>query len=84
MPNWLWRSIAVVSGTVALVAVMQWASCVFWVLPRLGPLQPPASSQPRNPSAMVAGCDDPGGKSIAALMALLTTLISLSRQADER
>lgn len=84
MPVWLWRSISAVSGTVALMAVLQWASCTFWIIPKLGPIQTPTAGQQRSTPGLMSGCDDPGGKSVAALMALLTTLISLSRQADDR
>lgn len=84
MPNWLWRSIAAVSGTVALMALLQWASCTFWVLPRSSALQGQPAGQAHGAPALALGCDDPGTKATAALMALLTTLISLSRQADDR
>jgi len=81
MPTWLWRSIVAVAGLLALLAVLQWASCTFYVLPRW----PALAHASRSESAAGTGplCEDAAGRSQAALMALLTTLISLSRQAKE-
>jgi hypothetical protein len=81
MPSWLWRSIVAVAGLIALLAVLQWASCTFYVLPRW----PVLTQANRAGEAGAPGplCEDAGTRSQAALMALLTTLISLSRQAKE-
>ena len=78
MPSWLWRSIVGVSAAVALLAILQWASCTFSLRPHLQPPLAPESAEGR-----WAGCADSSNRSIAALMALLTTLISLSRQARD-
>lgn len=81
MPSWLWRTIVAVAALLALLAALQWASCTFYVLPRW-----PALTQVRRADASAGPgglCEDAAGRSQAALMALLTTLISLSRQAKE-
>jgi hypothetical protein len=77
VPNWLWRSIVGVAAAVALLAMLQWGSCTFYVRPHV---LPPATE---NGEGRLTGCEDSSGRSIAALMALLTTLISLSRQAKD-
>ena len=86
MPAWLWRSIAGVSGTIALLAVVQWGACTFYVMPKIWPwsAQYKGTATTENIQMPPVGCEDASGRSIAALMALLTTLISLSRQADDR
>jgi hypothetical protein len=86
MPKWLWRSIVGVSATTALLVILQWTACTFYVLPKVWPWYArykgtDVAEQVRMPQV---GCEDASGRSVAALMALLTTLISLSRQADDR
>jgi hypothetical protein len=86
MPVWLWRSIVGVSGTVALMAMLQWASCTFYVMPMTWPWYAKyrGTAVAEKISLPPVGCEDIGARSIAALMGLLTTLISLSRQAEDR
>jgi len=85
MPTWLWRSIVSVSGTIAVLALLQWSACTFWVVPKFWGLQATSAQTAKEKTSQPtqSGCEDAGGRSVAALMALLTTLISLSRQAKE-
>lgn len=84
MPNWLWKSIIALSAVIALVTTLQWASCRFYVLPSVWPWYARQSSteQPESTDPGLLGCTDADSKSIAVLMGLLTTLISLSRNAE--
>lgn len=86
MPRWLWRSIVGVSATTALLVILQWASCTFYVMPKIWPwyAQYKGTAVGEKIQMPPVGCEDASGRSVAALMALLTTLISLSRQADDR
>lgn len=86
MPTWLWRSIAGVSATIALLAMVQWGACTFYVMPKIWPwyARYKGTDVAEKVTLPPVGCEDASGRSIAALMALLTTLISLSRQADDR
>lgn len=85
MPVWLWRSIVGVASTTALLVIMQWAACMFYVMPKVWPWYAKYKGTTTEEIQMPSlGCDDASGRSVAALMALLTTLISLSRQADDR
>lgn len=62
----------------------QWASCRFMVLPRVWPWYAKYIGTPQgariDPTPM--GCNDVDNRSIAVLMGVLTTLISLSRKAE--
>lgn len=84
MPNWLWRSIVAISGTIAVVAVLQWGSCRFLVLPQIWPWYAKQLGTPDgakiDPSPM--GCTDADTRTVTVLMGVLTTLISLSRNAE--
>lgn len=86
MPLWLWRSIVGVASTTALLVIMQWAACTFYVMPKIWPWYAKYRGTPQAEKIQMppVGCEDASGRSVAALMALLTTLISLSRQADDR
>jgi hypothetical protein len=86
MPTWLWRSIAAVSGAVALLAVLQWGACTFYVMPKIWPwyARYKGTEVAEQVQLPPIGCEDSSNRSVSALMALLTTLISLSRQADDR
>jgi hypothetical protein len=86
MPNWLWRSIASVSATIAALAILQWGACTFWVVPKFWNIQTSSALNAKEKTSQPtqSGCEDASGRSVAALMALLTTLISLSRQAKDR
>lgn len=89
MPNWLWRSIIGVSTAVSILAVGQWASCRFYVLPQLiaisgnnpseGSLQ---SSRAGEAGPGELGCGDVDSRAVGVLMGVLTTLISLSTKTD--
>jgi hypothetical protein len=84
MPNWLWRSIVSVSAVIALVAVMQWGACRFYVLPTIWPwyAKHVGTDQGERIDPSPMGCNDVDTRSITVLMGVLTTLISLSRKAD--
>ena len=85
MPTWLWRSIVGVSGTIALLSVLQWGSCTFYVMPKIWPWYARYRGTEIGKEVQMPqiGCEDASGRSVASLMALLTTLISLSRQARD-
>lgn len=85
MPTWLWRSIVGVSGTIALLAVLQWGSCTYYVMPKIWPwyARYRGTDVGKEVQMPQIGCEDASGRSVASLMALLTTLISLSRQARD-
>ena len=84
MPNWLWRSVVGLSATIALVTVLQWGSCRFYVLPTVWPWYAKYIGTDQNekidPAPM--GCADSDTRTTTILMGLLTTLISLSRNAE--
>jgi hypothetical protein len=84
MPNWLWRSVIGLTGMIALVTTLQWASCRFYVLPTVWPWYAQyvgtESGDKIDPSPM--GCSDVDTRTITVMMGLLTTLISLSRNAE--
>ena len=86
MPVWLWRTICSVVATIALMAVAQWANCAFIVAPRAWPLyeRHAGTQQSDKVTARPPACRESETSSVAVLMALLTTLISLSRGMDER
>lgn len=84
MPPWLWRSIVGIAATITVVASAQWVSCRFMVLPQIWPWYAryigTQQGSKIDPSPM--GCNDADSRSIAVLMGVLTTLISLSRKAE--
>lgn len=86
MPTWLWRSIVGVSATTCALAILQWGACTFYVMPKVWPWYAKYKGSELSEKVVLppVGCEDASGRSVAALMALLTTLISLSRQADDR
>jgi hypothetical protein len=71
---------------VAVLTIAQWANCAFIVAPRAWPLyEKHATTQKREQVASrPPACRESESSSVAVLMALLTTLISLSRGMDER
>lgn len=84
MTTWLWRSIVATAGAIVIISSAQWASCRFYVLPTVWPWYSKYVGTPEgekiDPSPM--GCNDVDARTIAVLMGVLTTLISLSRNAD--
>ena len=87
MPDWLWRTIVGVVTAIAVLSIVQWANCAFVVAPRAWPLyEKLASTRPKDEelAPRPPACADSVTKAIAVLMALLTTLISLSRGLDHR
>lgn len=84
MPTWLWRSIVATSLTIVVVASAQWVSCRFYVLPTMWPwlAKYVATEQGGRIDPSLMGCGDADSRSIAVLMGVLTTLISLSRKAE--
>lgn len=85
MPGWLWRSVLGITVATAVLTVAQWGSCTFYVMPKVWPwyakYKGTEVGEQIDPRPM--GCDDINGRSIATMMGLLTTLISLSRRGDE-
>lgn len=84
MTNWLWRSIVSTAAAIVLVSTVQWASCRFYVLPTVWPWYAKYVGTPESekidPAPM--GCSDVDSRTITVLMGVLTTLISLSRNAE--
>lgn len=84
MPRWLWRSVVSLSAVIAIVATSQWAACRFYVLPTVWPWYAKYigtdQSEKIDPASM--GCNDADTRVMTVLMGLLTTLISLSRNAE--
>lgn len=86
MPNWLWRSVVGIAATTAVLSVAQWMNCALVVAPRQWPFYAKyigtdagSKLEPR-----VLGCEDSDNRTIAVMMGLLTTLISLSRQTNDK
>lgn len=85
MPKWLWQSIVGVSAAVVLMAAGQWASCRFYIMPKVvWPWYAKYIATPQgkaiDPTPM--GCMDSDNRTITVMMGVLTTLISLSRRAE--
>lgn len=84
MPAWLWRSIVATSMMIVTVSALQWASCRFYVLPTVWPWYARWVGTPQgkaiDPAPM--GCSDTDARTVAVMMGVLTTLISLSRRAE--
>jgi hypothetical protein len=83
MPNWLWRSIVGVAGALTLVAILQWGACRFYVLPQVWPWYSKQSATGTEIDPALMGCNDIDARTVTVLMGVLTTLISLSRNADQ-
>ena len=81
MPPWLSRSIMATAAVIAALAVAQWMACVFWI----GPRERPAAlgSEGAVVSVWAGSCNNVRSETVAVLMGLLTTLISLSRKSDD-
>lgn len=86
MPNWLWRSVVGVAAATAVLSIAQWVNCALVVAPRQWPFYAQYIGtdigdklQPR-----VLGCEDNDNRTVAVMMSLLTTLISLSRQTNDQ
>ena len=84
MPNWLWRSIVSTAAVISIVTILQWGSCRFYVLPQIWPWYAKyvGTEQGSKIDPTPFGCNDVDTRTIAVLMGVLTTLISLSRKAD--
>jgi len=84
MPGWLWRSIVSISGAIAIVSIMQWASCRFYVFPTVWPWYAKYVGTENGSKIDITpiGCNDVDARTVATMMGVLTTLISLSRKAD--
>ena len=84
MKDWLWRSVVGTATAILVVAVLQWSACRFYVLPTIWPWYAKYVGTPEgnkiDPAPM--GCSDVDSRTIAVMMGVLTTLISLSRNAD--
>lgn len=84
MTPWLWRSIVATAGAIVVVSTAQWVSCRFYVLPTVWPWYAKYIGTPEgdkiDPAPM--GCSDVDTRTISVMMGVLTTLISLSRNAD--
>lgn len=84
MPSWLWRSILGISIALSALSGAQWYSCRYYVLPTVWPwyAKYKGTAQGKEIDINVMGCMDIDARTTATLMAVLTTLISLSRKAD--
>ena len=84
MPTWLSRSIISMAATVSLLSIMQWASCRFYVLPQIWPwyTKTIAAQSQNKLDVGPMGCSDVDARTVAVLMGVMTTLISLSRNAE--
>ncbi|NBX48358.1 hypothetical protein EBT25_00100 [bacterium] len=84
MTPWLWRSIVGSATAIMVVSVLQWGACRFYVLPTVWPWYAKYvgtdQSEKIDPSAM--GCSDVDARTVTVMMGVLTTLISLSRNAE--
>lgn len=84
MTNWLWRSIVGTAMAILLVSAIQWGACRFYVLPTIWPWYAKYVGTPEgekiDPTPM--GCADVDTRTITVMMSVLTTLISLSRNAE--
>lgn len=84
MPVWLWRSVVGTSAAIVLLSILQWGSCRFYVLPQVWPWYAKWVGTPQgkaiDPAPM--GCSDTDARTITVMMGVLTTLISLSRKAE--
>jgi hypothetical protein len=84
MTNWLWRSIVGCAAAIVLVSTLQWGACRFYVLPTVWPWYAKYVGTPEGEQIDPAplGCSDVDARTITVLMGVLTTLISLSRNAE--
>ena len=84
MKDWLWRSVVGTATAILVVAVLQWGACRFYVLPTIWPWYAKyvgtLEGDKIDPAPM--GCSYVDSRTIAVMMGVLTTLISLSRNAD--
>jgi hypothetical protein len=84
MPNWLWRSVVGTSAAIVVLSMLQWGSCRFYTLPKVLPWYAryvgTPQSKPIDPTPL--GCNDTDARTITVMMGVLTTLISLSRNAE--
>lgn len=83
MTNWLWRSIVGTAAAIVLVSAVQWGACRFYVIPSMWPWYAKyvgtAEGERIDPTPL--GCTDVDSRTITVMMGVLTTLISLSRNA---
>lgn len=84
MKNWLWRSIVGTATAILFISMLQWASCRFYVLPTIWPWYAKyvGTEQGEKIDPAPMGCNDVDSRTIAVMMGVLTTLISLSRNAE--
>lgn len=83
MPNWLWRSILTTAASIMLLTVAQWGACRFYVFPTAWPWYAKYVGTPEGKAIEAQPtCADSDSRAITSMMAVLTTLISLSRKAD--
>ena len=84
MTNWLWHSIVGTATAILLVSAIQWGACRFYVLPTIwhwyAKYVGTPESEKIDPEPM--GCTDVDARTITVMMSVLTTLISLSRNAE--
>jgi hypothetical protein len=84
MTAWLWRSIVATAGAVLIISALQWGTCRFYVLPSALPWYTTigGSLKPDKTAPDIIGCNDVDARTITVMMSVLTTLISLSRNAE--
>lgn len=84
MPTWLQRSVMTLAAVIALTALAQWGACRFYTLPNAWPWYAKYVNTAEGSKIDITplGCNDVDNRTIAVLMGVLTTLISLSRNAE--
>ena len=83
MPGWLCRSIVGTAVAIMVLVTAQWASCRFYVFPTVWPWYAKYVGTPDGKAIdPQPTCADSDSRTIASMMGVLTTLISLSRKAD--
>lgn len=84
MTTWLWRSIVATASVVLTVSALQWGTCRFYILPSVLPWYEKVEKQIKQDRAApdIVGCNDVDARTVTIMMSVLTTLISLSRNAE--
>jgi hypothetical protein len=84
MPAWLWRSIISIAFAISVLSAVQWGTCRFYVFPSIWPVYVNGMNRKEENKidTQLMGCNDVDSRTIAVMMGVLTTLISLSRKAE--
>ena len=82
MPSWLARSIVAIVATSCVMAVATWASCSFYIGPKMWELY--VQSKGALPKTEPRACAAPGEAAQATLSGLLATLLALRSNPPDR